>query len=60
MDYCYMSAVVNMTPPRPSGLEPRPDHGVFLVSEVVLGQVFFSEYFGFPCLISFHQLLVIH
>jgi hypothetical protein len=28
----------------------------FVVDKVTLGQVF-SEYFGFPCQISFHQLL---
>jgi hypothetical protein len=28
----------------------------FVVDKVALGQVF-SEYFGFPCQISFHQLL---
>jgi hypothetical protein len=28
----------------------------FLVDKVALGQVF-SEYFGFPCQYSFHQLL---
>jgi hypothetical protein len=28
----------------------------FVVDEVALGQVF-SEYFGFPCQSSFHQLL---
>jgi hypothetical protein len=28
----------------------------FVVDEVALGQVF-SEYFGFPCQSSFHQIL---
>jgi hypothetical protein len=28
----------------------------FVVDKVALGQVF-SEYFGFPCQFSFHQLL---
>jgi hypothetical protein len=31
----------------------------FVVDKVVLGQVF-SEYFGFPCQSSFHQLLRNH
>jgi hypothetical protein len=31
----------------------------FVVEKVVLGQVF-SEYFGFPCQSSFHQLLHNH
>jgi hypothetical protein len=31
----------------------------FVVDKVVLGQVF-SEYFGFPCQSSFHQLLHDH
>jgi hypothetical protein len=30
-----------------------------MVDKVALGQVF-SEYFGFPCQLSFHQLLHIH
>jgi hypothetical protein len=30
----------------------------FVVDKVALGQVF-SEYFGFPCQFSFHQLLLI-
>jgi hypothetical protein len=30
----------------------------FVVEKVALGQVF-SEYFGFPCQSSFHQLLII-
>jgi hypothetical protein len=31
----------------------------FVVDKVALRQVF-SEYFGFPCQVSFHQLLHIH
>jgi hypothetical protein len=31
----------------------------FVVDKVALGQVF-SEYFGFPCQSSFHQLLYNH
>jgi hypothetical protein len=31
----------------------------FVVDEVALGQVF-SEYFGFPCQLSFHQMLLTH
>jgi hypothetical protein len=31
----------------------------FVVDEVALGQVF-SEYFGFPCQSSFHQILHRH
>jgi hypothetical protein len=34
-------------------------HGGFVVDRVALGQVF-SEYFGFSCQFSFHQLLHIH
>jgi hypothetical protein len=41
------------------GLDPRSDHVGFVVSYVVLGQVF-AEYFGFPCQFSFRQLLHIH
>jgi hypothetical protein len=32
----------------------------FVVDKVALGQVFFREYFGFPCQVSFHRLLHIH
>jgi hypothetical protein len=38
-----------------AGFEPRSGHVGFMVDEVALGQVF-SEYFGFPCEFSFHQL----
>jgi hypothetical protein len=31
----------------------------FVVEKVALGQVF-SEYFGFPCQSSFHQILHLH
>jgi hypothetical protein len=31
----------------------------FVADKMALGQVF-SEYFGFPCQFSFHQLLHIH
>jgi hypothetical protein len=36
-----------------------PGHVGFVVDKVALGQVF-SEYFGFPCQSSFHQLLHNH
>jgi hypothetical protein len=36
-------------------LDPRSGHVGFVVDKVALGQVF-SEYFGFPCQFSFHQL----
>jgi hypothetical protein len=39
--------------------EPGSAHAGFVVDKVVLGQVF-SEYFGFPCQSSFHQLLHNH
>jgi hypothetical protein len=45
-------------PPRP-GFEPRSGHMVFVVDKVEIGQVF-SEYFSFPCQLSFHRLLHIH
>jgi hypothetical protein len=32
---------------------------VFVVDKVAMGHVF-SEYFGFPCQLSFHRLLHIH
>jgi hypothetical protein len=39
--------------------EPGSGHVVFVVHKVALGQVF-SEYFGFSCQSSFHQLLHDH
>jgi hypothetical protein len=41
------------------GFEPGSDHVGFVVDKVALGQVF-SEYFGFPCQSSFHELLHNH
>jgi hypothetical protein len=38
---------------------PGSGHVGFVVDKVALGQVF-SEYFGFPCQSSFHQLLHNH
>jgi hypothetical protein len=46
-------------PPRRPGFEPGSGHVGFVVDKVALGQVF-SEYFGFPCQSSFHQLLHNH
>jgi hypothetical protein len=40
-------------------LEPGSGHVGFVLENVALGQVF-SEYFGFPCQSSFHQLLHNH
>jgi hypothetical protein len=47
-----------LLPLRP-GFDPRSGHVGFVVDKVALGQVF-SEYFGFPCQSSFHQLLHNH
>jgi hypothetical protein len=41
------------------GFEPGSGHVGFVVDKVALEQVF-SEYFGFPCQSSFHQLLHNH
>jgi hypothetical protein len=46
-------------PPRRPGFEPGSDHVRFVVDKVALGQVS-SEYFGFPCQSSYHQLLHKH
>jgi hypothetical protein len=48
-----MWLVAGFTPLRP-GFEPVSGHVGFMVKKVALGQIF-SEYFGFPCQISFHQ-----
>jgi hypothetical protein len=45
--------------PRRPGFDPRSGYVWFVVDKVALGQVF-SEYFGFPCQSSFHQLLHNH
>jgi hypothetical protein len=42
-----------------AGFDPRSGHVEFVVDKVALGQIF-SEYFGFPCQFSFHQLLYTH
>jgi hypothetical protein len=39
--------------------EPGSAHMEFMMDKVTLGQVF-SEYYGFPCQFSFHQLLHNH
>jgi hypothetical protein len=31
MDYCYISAIMNMNPARRPGLQPRSDHGAIMV-----------------------------
>jgi hypothetical protein len=49
----YLKRLVAVFPPR------RFDQVGFLVDKVALGQVF-SEYFGFPCQSSFHQLFHNH
>jgi hypothetical protein len=41
------------------GFDPSLVHVVFMVDKVGLGQVF-SEYFGFPCQFSFHEMLHTH
>jgi hypothetical protein len=50
--------VAGFRPLRPR-FEPETSYVGFVVDKVSLGQVF-SEYFGFPCQISFHQLLHTH
>jgi hypothetical protein len=52
-------ALVVGFPPRRPGFEPESVHVGFVVDKVALGQVF-SEYLGFPCPSSFHQLLHNH
>jgi hypothetical protein len=43
-------------PPRRPGFDSRSSHVRFVVDKMALGQVS-SEYFGFPCQFSFHQML---
>jgi hypothetical protein len=46
-------------PPRRPGFKTGSSHVGFVVDKVALGQVL-SEYFGFPCQSSFHQVLHNH
>jgi hypothetical protein len=48
-------AIVAGFPPRQLGFEPGSGRVGFLVDKLELGHVS-SEYFGFPCQVSFHQL----
>jgi hypothetical protein len=52
-------AVSRCFPPRRPGFDPGSGQVGFVVDKVALGLVF-SEYFGFPCQSSFHQLLHNH
>jgi hypothetical protein len=51
-----LKRLVSGFPPRRPGFEPGSDQVGFVVDKVALGRVF-SEYFGFPCQSSFHQIL---
>jgi hypothetical protein len=51
--------VVASFPPRRPGFDPRSRQVGFVVDKLALGQVF-TDYFGFPCQFSFHQLLHTH
>jgi hypothetical protein len=52
----YLKRLVAGFPPRRPGFKPGSGQVGFVVDKVALGQVF-SEYFGFPCQFSFHQIL---
>jgi hypothetical protein len=51
-----LKRLVTGFPPWRPGFESGAGHVGFVVDKVAMGQVF-SEYFGFPCQSSFHQLL---
>jgi hypothetical protein len=51
-----LKRVVAGFPPRRPGLAPESGQVGFVVGKVALGQVF-SEYLGFSCQSSFHQIL---
>jgi hypothetical protein len=55
----WLKRLVAGFPPRRPGLEPGSGQVGFVVDKVALRQVF-SEYFGFPCQSSFHQILHHH
>jgi hypothetical protein len=48
-------AVSHWLPTAAARVRARAEHVGFVVDKVALGQVF-SEYFGFPCHLSFHQI----
>jgi hypothetical protein len=52
-------AVSRWLPTAAARIRPRSGHVGFVVDKVALGQVF-SEYFGFPCQSSLHQILHPH
>jgi hypothetical protein len=52
-------AVSRRLPTAVAPVRARSGNVGFMVDKVALGQVF-SEYFGFPCQISFHQFLHHH
>jgi hypothetical protein len=52
-------AVSRWLPTAATRVRARSGHVGFVVKKVELGQVF-SEYFGFPCQSSFHQILHPH
>jgi hypothetical protein len=52
-------AVIHWLPTAAAQVRAGSGHLEFVVEKVALGQVF-SEYFGFPCQSSFHQLLHNH
>jgi hypothetical protein len=53
------SSLASGFPPRLPWFVPWSGQVGFVVDKVALGQVF-SEYFGFPCKSSFHQILHSH
>jgi hypothetical protein len=58
-NFTYYAWIVAGFPPRRPEFDPRSGHVGFVVNKVALGHVY-SEYFGFPCQSSFHQLLHNH
>jgi hypothetical protein len=54
-----LKRLVSGFPPRRPRFKPGSGQVGFEVDKVALGQVF-SEYFGFPCQFSFHQILHRH
>jgi hypothetical protein len=52
-------AVSRWLPTPATRIRARSDHVGFVAHKMPIGQIF-SEYFGFPCLSSFHQILRPH
>jgi hypothetical protein len=59
IDSAVAQAVSGWIPTAAARVRAQSGNAGFVVEKMTLGQVF-SEYFGFPCQSSFHQILYSH